>query len=214
MHRAVGDLQSVFAVRQVLRGQRPPHLFNQATQQHEHIVAGLSDHLEPIAGGTSVPEFEGIQCHNIPEQARLEMEFVLLASTIHRPDGLETDACEVLMTGMLGHLRVEATAAKVWISLTCRTVTDDVVTVRALATTFALYLSHADQSSCHGHSLAIAAQCFGTLAAISAMSRYRSTSCTSCLNHRNKGRFVPPLGRYAWSVPRRFWSDPSPPVAA
>lgn len=163
-----------------------------------------------------VPEFECIQRNNVPEQARLEMELVPFTGAIHHPDRLETRVREALMTGMPRHLSIEATAAKLSIPLPRRTVADDVVVGRALATPLALHLSHAAQPFCHGRSSITAESRFGMSVTINALSPPRSTSCISCPIRRGRNRSGPPLGPHdASSAPARpHGNEPSPPAAA
>jgi hypothetical protein len=56
--------------------QCPTNLFDEAPEQDEHIVVGLTDQLEPVAGGNFSTKLEGIQRNSVAQEPELEMELV------------------------------------------------------------------------------------------------------------------------------------------
>jgi hypothetical protein len=77
-----------------------------------------------------------------------KVELVEFSPTIGEPHRLELGVFKSFQPGCFGHFRVEASAAKVPVSLLDGTVVDDVVAGRDLATTVATDLAAGRECDC------------------------------------------------------------------
>ncbi|MCP3728552.1 hypothetical protein M3I53_36630 [Paraburkholderia sp. CNPSo 3272] len=92
-HRAVDD--PAFTKINVPDRECATHLLNEAPEQYEHVVLGLADQLEAVAGGKIAAKLEGIQGDRVAQQADLEVELVRLSTAVRHPDGIEPDTLEI-----------------------------------------------------------------------------------------------------------------------
>ena len=136
---AICDLQAMFLVGEMFRGEGAADPLDQAAKQHEQIVFRISDNLEPVAGRMFVTKFEAVEGYPRSEQMRAKVKLVELAVAIGEADRSELGVFKIQPT-LPGYLLVKALAAKLFISLLYGAIVDDVVARCDLATSTATNL--------------------------------------------------------------------------
>lgn len=122
--------------------QRAANLFDESPEQHDHIVVGLTDQLEPVASWNFSAQLKGIQGNPVAQEAELEMELVGLPLAVDHLDGGKPDVLKIGESGGLGDLRIEAPHAEQLIAAITVAALDGVPGRHLAATLFASVVRH------------------------------------------------------------------------